>query len=74
MRKLESVNFAHFVSDISATMEEAKFIQSNKSQPILIDPLGYEYKKKRDLETTKYWICRISGCSVRAITQHTCMA
>ena len=52
------------------TMEEAKFTQSNRRQPILVDPRGYEYKKKSDLNTSKYWVCCRSGCSVRAVTNH----
>ena len=52
------------------TMEEAKLTQSNKRQPILVDPRGYEFKEKSDLNTSKYWVCRRSGCSVRAVTNH----
>ena len=53
-----------------ATMEEATFTNSNKGKPILVDPRAYEYKKKSDLNSSKYWICRKSGCGVRAVTIH----
>ena len=51
-------------------MDEAKFVSSNKNKPSLVDGQGFEYKKKRDAGVNKYWVCRKSGCSVKAVTIH----
>ena len=51
-------------------MDEAKFVSFNKNKPILVDGQGCEYKKKRDAGVNKYWVCRKSGCSAKAVTIH----
>ena len=51
-------------------MEEANYVMSNKNKPILVDKQGFHYKKEREVADRKYWICRMSGCSVTAVTVH----
>ena len=52
-------------------MDKAKFVSSNKNKPILVDGPGFKYKKKRDAGVNKYWVCRKSGCSMKAVRLFT---
>ena len=49
----------------------AKFITSQKNQPILVDGLNHEYRKKSKVGSTTYWQCRhkeVKFCNAVATT------
>ena len=61
----------HSTTVMAANLLRADFLSSNKKNNILIDANGFQYRKKRTLNTTSYWICRKNKktqCSATAIT------